>query len=856
MKIALVDWGKSSCTNEVLSILEDIFTEVQFSHDNITYYHIDKPEHIAQVKGDVVVAMGAEGVRKLCDTKRDLKEYAGCGSYSEVLGGAYVIPTFHPNGIYAEKYEEFDDIYNHVRRAVDLCTGTLQFPDREGPNYYYEFVGHNGDGWDWNDGYHPEVWTGYFEATKDELCRTDDLLTHWLRDLDGLPEGETLTFALDTESFNLNHYQPMTMIQVYDPRGDKNWPDGSAFAFTWGVIEPYKGMWKQFLEHPKARWILHNTKHDRKMIRYWLDVDLGERDDDTMCWALGLTEKANQTGLKYAARQYCNAPFWDEGLKDWLSSDRKKINFGHIRPDILATYGCADVYWTYQLSTVLPGLCEREGTTNLVRNILLPAQRTFAEIEYEGIRIDRPYAEQLAAKWGPIIDNAISEVQEYARQKGFPKDPNVTKGQITRNICECVPLRMHGDLDGIRVTSYNKFLRETYGFLARCEKCSNKRYIRGVDNTLNVRSSTQMAHLCHDMLDMVPTFKPRQCDKQFWAINQDHPFAQLVIAYRELDYLQRNFVEGMQNFLWEDGRVHPDIFLAGTVSGRLSMKSPALQTVPSRSKRSKYVKRMFLADDGDLVVNSDYKALEMFVTHHLTKDDQLLEDLTERDIYKATAQDIFRKAYEEVTTEERTAVKPVVLASGYNIGPGKLSKNPDIRKTIGGGKQKAQEMLDAFWSRYKVWNEVKEGWKREALTTGVLTTEFGRKRRWSLVTGDNRWKVENQACNFKSQSTGSDICLTAVIKLTKLLKEKGWGRVLLTVHDSIVFSIHRQNVHEAVRMIEQIMCDVPIDTETPFSVDTGIGPDYAYACDDTKTADGLTVSAYRADRDYTTWSFE
>ena len=838
MQIALVDWGKSKCTNEVLDILEAVFKEAEFPEDNITYYHIDQVEHIAQIKGGVVVAFGAEAMRKLCNVNRDLREYAGCLTWNEDMG-TWVLPTYHPNGIYQEKYDEFDSVYDHLRRAVDLAVGRLAFPPKDGPDFEWDWVGHNGEGWDWKQGYHPEVWSGYFECTPEQVSVGEAYLRVWI---DRLEKGEQ-TFAIDTESYNLNHFQPLTMIQVYDPVMNK------AVAFNWGVIERMKELWQWFLNHKNGRWVLHNTKHDRKMLRHWLNVDLGDRDIDTMCYALGLTEKANQTSLKYVARQYCNAPFWDEGLKVWLSSDKKQINYGHIRPDVLAEYGCLDVYYTYQLSTVLPPRVEREGTTRLVRDILLPAQRTFAEIEYEGIRIDLPYTQQLAAKWRPLIDDAISEVQEYARQKSFPRDPRVTKNQIVRRICDCVPVRMHDELRELRVTSYSKYLRESHGLLNRCETCKNKRYVREVDNTLNVRSSTQMAHICHDMLQMIPTFKPRQCDKQFWEINAGHPFAELVVAYRELDYLQRNFVEGMQGFLWEDGRVHPDIFVAGTVSGRLSMKSPALQTVPSRSKRAKFVKRMFLPDEGDLCVNVDYKALEMFVTHHLTKDPQLLEDLTTRDIYKATAQDIFRKAYEEVTAEERKAVKPVVLASGYNIKAGKLSKNPDIRKTIGGGKEKAQEMLDAFWTRYKVWNDVKEAWKKEAVTTGVLTTEFGRKRRWSLVTADNLWKVENQATNFKSQSTGSDICLSRVILLTRLLKEKNYGRVMLTVHDSIVFSIHKDKVHEAVKLIEETMCDVPVETDTPFFVDTGIGPDYAYACDEEK-------GGYDPNRDYTTWSFE
>lgn len=849
MKLALVDYGDTQCTNETLEIIEAVLDEGGFSQDDAVYAHCTRKEHMAELKGfDLIVTFGAEALKKFCKVDRGLKDYAGCMTWNEDLE-TWILPTYHPNTIYQEKYNEFDYIHDHVKRAVDLLKGVLAFPKVGGPQVDWEFIGHNGDGWVPEDGYNPVVWSGYFECTQEEVARGREILEGWLAELDACPEGQFFKYALDTESFNLNHFQPLTMIQVFEPTYHNGELRGKAYAFNWAVIDVLRDLWVRFLSHVRARFVLHNTKHDRKMLRSWLGVDLGDRDDDTMCWALGLTEKGNQTSLKYVARQYCNAPFWDEGLKKWLSSDKKQINYGHIRPDILAEYGCLDVFYTYQLSTVLPPLVEREGTEVLVRDILVPAQRAFADIEYDGIRIDKAYAQELAAKWQPLIDKAIIEVQEYAKSAGFPADPNVTKGQITREICGCVPVRLREDLASIRVASYGKYLRETHGLLAKCEKCKNRRYIRGVDNTLNVRSSTQMAHLCHDMLKMVPTFEPRQCNKLFWDINADHPFAKLVVAYRELDYLQRNFVEGLQSFLWEDGRVHPDIFLAGTVSGRLSMKSPALQTVPSRSKNAKHVKRMFLPDDGDLIVNCDYKALEMFVTHHLTKDDQLLDDLLNRDIYKATAMDIFRKAYEEVTAEERQLSKPVVLASGYNIKAGKLSKTPKVREFTGGSKEKAQAMLDAFWSRYSTWDGIKESWKRTAITECVLTTEFGRKRRWSLVTSDNQWKVENQATNFKSQSTGSDICLTRVILLNRLLKEYGYGRVLLTVHDSIVFSIHKENVHEAVDLIEKTMTDVPLKTDTPFFVDTGIGPDYAYACDEEK-------GGYVKDRDYTTWSFQ
>ena len=159
-------------------------------------------------------------------------------------------------------------------------------------------------------------------------------------------------------------------------------------------------------------------------------------------------------GLKYLARQYCNAPFWDEGLKKWLSNDKTKINYGHIRPDVLAEYGCLDVYYTYKLRRILRALVAREGTTDLVRNTLLPAQRTFADLEFEGIFVDMDYAHSLQEEWEPVIDAAITKVQEYAREHGFPKDPGVVKGQVFREICKCVPMSMHSVLDGARCTSF------------------------------------------------------------------------------------------------------------------------------------------------------------------------------------------------------------------------------------------------------------------------------------------------------------------------------------------------------------------------------------------------------------------
>jgi DNA polymerase-1 len=184
------------------------------------------------------------------------------------------------------------------------------------------------------------------------------------------------------------------------------------------------------------------------------------------------------------------------------------------------------------------------------------------------------------------------------------------------------------------------------------------------------------------------------------------------------------------------------------------------------------------------------------------------------------------KVYEEVTAEERQSAKPVNFGAGYNIKAKKLSRDKNLVKITDGEAPKAQMFLDAFWASYHQWDAARKQWIQEAMANCELTTEMGRKRRWSLITSDNSWKVENQACNFKGQSMASDLCLTSLIKLEAMLTERGWGRVMISVHDSIVFSIKPQFMHEAVALIKKVMTTPDFETEINFKVDVTVGKNY------------------------------
>jgi len=630
-------------------------------------------------------------------------------------------------------------------------------------------------------------------------------------------------FAADTESFDLNPFHSLTMLQLYD--------GAIAYAFNWGVINDprVKPLVQRLLNHPNARFVWHNVKHDAKMVKHWLGVSVDERSVDTMCLALGTTEKARQVGLKYRSRQDLDAPFYEEGLEEWLDTDKKKWNFGHIRPDVLAEYGCKDVFYTYGLLPVLSKRVTKEGTWKAVKEILLPAQAAFADIEYQGMRCDVEYARTTSAEWLPKIEEAIKNVQDYAASVGFPR-PDSGIGRRYKVICECVPEEHHGLLDGLRVLSYAKRLRESGATLDTCERCSDKRYRTEVDVTLNVNSSEQMQHLCYDILNMkgLPHEPKNTTNKDFWKYNGNHPLAKLVAEYKELQYLRRNFLEGMQKFVAEDGKVHPNFLLFGTKTGRIAIHDPAMQTVPKYSQNSKAVKRLFMADDDEhLIVNIDYKSLEMFIAHHLTGDPVLLENLTgEWDVHTALAAEVYNKPASEVTPTERQSVKSVNFGAGYGISGFKLSLDPAMEAATGGDPDKAQEFLDTFWNMYSTWKMCCDEWREQAHSQFFLTTELGRKRRWNLITKDNYNKVNNQAVNFPGQSMASDLCLSSLIKVHWGLQERGWGRIILSVHDSLVANVRKEFIHEAIAYMCETMTTPPFESDTPFAVDVELGPTY------------------------------
>src|SRR5690606_7176808 len=135
----------------------------------------------------------------------------------------------------------------------------------------------------------------------------------------------------------------------------------------------------------------------------------------------------------------------------------------------------------------------------------------------------------------------------------------------------------------------------------------------------------------------------------------------------------------------------------------------------------------------------------------------------------------------------------------------------ELKELTGGSEREAQKYVDRFWSTYPVYKECYDQWQTDAITYGELTTPLGRKRRWRLIMPDMVNHIKNQAVNFPIQSLASDICLSALIRLSRLLPEMGLGHVLFTVHDSLVFEVPKRRMAEAIAVITREMQRPPFE---------------------------------------------
>jgi DNA polymerase I len=300
-----------------------------------------------------------------------------------------------------------------------------------------------------------------------------------------------------------------------------------------------------------------------------------------------------------------------------------------------------------------------------------------------------------------------------------------------------------------------------------------------------------------------------------------YPIAQLLLRYRELSKLKSTYVDALPAMLGEDGRLHTRFYQAVAATGRLSSANPNLQNIPVRTELGQRIRRAFVAGPGRSLLVADYSQIELRILAHIAAEPELIRAFAAgEDIHRATAGTVFGIAPELVSAEQRRAAKTINFGILYGMSAFGLSQN------LGISKGDAERFIAAYLDRYQGVRRYVEETLQSAEREGKVETLYGRVRWLPDIRSKNHNLRENarrMAINARIQGTAADLLKQAMIAVDRRLRREHPGaRLLLTVHDELLFEVPEAEVEPIGRLVRQEMEGVA-QLAAPLVVDVGSG---------------------------------
>ena len=308
-----------------------------------------------------------------------------------------------------------------------------------------------------------------------------------------------------------------------------------------------------------------------------------------------------------------------------------------------------------------------------------------------------------------------------------------------------------------------------------------------------------------------------------------HPLPQRILDYRQLAKLKSTYVDALPRLINPaTGRVHTSFNQTVAATGRLSSTEPNLQNIPIRTEVGRRIRRAFIpGDEGHLILDADYSQIELRIMAHLSGDRTLRDSFTAgEDVHARTAALVFKVPQAEVTPEQRRRAKEVNFGIMYGMGAYGLASR------LGLTNEEAEQFIQAYFASYPGVQEYMLRTVREARQNGYVTTLLGRRRMIPEIASDNRRVrefAERTAINTPIQGSAADLIKVAMIRIQKRLEEeKSAARMIMQVHDELVFEVPRADA-EALREMVRIEMEGAIRLDVPIRVETGVAGNWLEA---------------------------
>ncbi|ELV7516818.1 DNA polymerase I [Photobacterium damselae] len=361
-----------------------------------------------------------------------------------------------------------------------------------------------------------------------------------------------------------------------------------------------------------------------------------------------------------------------------------------------------------------------------------------------------------------------------------------------------------------------------------------KRVFEIADQEFNLSSPKQLQAILFEkmglpVLKKTPSGTPSTNEEVLQELALDYPLPKLILEYRGLAKLKSTYTDKLPKMVNPaTGRVHTSYHQAVTATGRLSSSDPNLQNIPVRNDEGRRIRQAFIAPQGYKVLAIDYSQIELRIMAHLSGDKALLDAFCHgKDIHAATAAEILGLPLEQVSSEQRRRAKAINFGLIYGMSAFGLAKQLDM------GRGEAQEYMNTYFERYPGVLEYMETTRTVASEQGYVETLFGRRLYLPDIKSRNglrRKAAERAAINAPMQGTAADIIKRAMVLVDEWIgqQESGRVRLLMQVHDELVFEVQESEIESVAQEIKTLM-ESAAQLDVPLIADIGYGENWDQA---------------------------
>jgi len=356
------------------------------------------------------------------------------------------------------------------------------------------------------------------------------------------------------------------------------------------------------------------------------------------------------------------------------------------------------------------------------------------------------------------------------------------------------------------------------------------------DEVFNINSTRELSRILFEKL-RIPAENLRRTEKsgvistgasELEKLKSFHPIVSKILEYRELSKLQNTYVEVLPKLAdKKDNRIHTTFHQFGAVTGRLSSSDPNLQNIPIMSEEGREIRKAFIAESGFKLVSFDYSQIELRLAAHMAGDKKMIDAFRRgEDIHKLTACEVYNLPSDKITPELRRAAKTLNFGVLYGMGVQAFAESTGMSRTD------AKKFIDEYFNDFSGIKKYIEETKQKALREGFVETIFGRRRYISEISTGNwryRREAERMAVNAPIQGSAADVVKIAMVKIDKFIKNNKLNekvRMLLQVHDELVFEVREDSLHRILPQIKSIMESGVIQLKVPLLVEEKIGKNW------------------------------